>query len=463
LLRQPDNTLLAATFGRGIYRTSMTGFSPSVIVNPLSVDLTLRQQTAMTAGIALTNVSTTTTIAWQLNALDPWITVPEPNGNLRPSASSQVAIRISAAGLQAGSYLGRLQLVSGPLVQNILVEAHVTASSAQMTIFSGNNATGAPGAVLPPLQVMISDANQLPLQDVPVSFSITSGGGSLSTRAVVTNAAGTASTVLTLPPSPGTVKVMATSGEFSVTFTATAALAPALLANSVMDAVTLNGYTFLGPGSILAIFGQNLASDTVAAGSGTLPTSLQATRVLVATASGNVPLPLLSVSPQQIKALLPADVLPGTYRLRVETGSVRSNDIQISIAAYDPGIFTRNESGRGPGIFMKDDGSLVTTTNPADRGARVTFYAAGLGAVNPPIAAGQPGAPAEPLNRTVRSPRVFFDTYPAEVIYSGLAPGVAGRYQVTVRVPALLSPATNISVSLTIGGFASNRVTIPVR
>src|SRR5436305_7291676 len=48
-------------------------------------------------------------------------------------------------------------------------------------------------------------------------------------------------------------------------------------------------------------------------------------------------------------------------------------------------------------------------------------------------------------------------------LYSGLAPGVAGRYQVTVRVPLLVSPATNISVSLLIDGFASNRVTIPVR
>ena len=460
-LRQ-DGTLLAATFGRGIYRTSVTGFSPSVIVNPLSANLTLRQGTAVTAGIALTNVSTTTTFGWQLNALDPWITVPEPNGNLRPTASSQVAIGISAAALQAGSYVGRLQLVSGPLVQNILIEVHVTSSPAQMTIVSGNNATGAPGAALPPLQIMISDANQLPLQNVPVNFSITSGGGSLSARTVVTNAAGAASAVLTLPPGPGTVKVVAASGDISVTFTATAVLAPALLADSVMDAVTLNGYTSLGPGSILSIFGQNLAGDTVAAGSGALPTSLQATRVLLVTGAGDVALPLLLVSPQQIRALVPADISPGAYVLRVEAASVRSNDIQISIAAFDPGIFTRNESGRGPGIFIKDDGSLVTAANPADRGARVTFYAAGLGAVDPPIAAGQPGG-AEPLNRTVQSPRVFFDTYQAEVLYSGLAPGIAGRYQVTVRVPALVSPATNISVSLTIGGFASNRVTIPVR
>jgi len=105
----------------------------------------------------------------------------------------------------------------------------------------------------------------------------------------------------------------------------------------------------------------------------------------------------------------------------------------------------------------------VSVSNAADRGAIVTFFADGLGAVDPPVAAGQPGALSEPFNRTVATPRVFFDIYQADVIYSGLPAGAPGPYQVTVRVPALLSPATNISVSLTIGGFGSNRVTIPVR
>ena len=143
--------------------------------------------------------------------------------------------------------------------------------------------------------------------------------------------------------------------------------------------------------------------------------------------------------------------------------SVRSNEIQISVAAFAPGILTQSGNGRGTGIFIKDDGSVVTASNPADRGTRVTFFASGLGAVTPPVAAGAPGASAEPFNRTVATPRVFFDIYPADVLFSGLAPGAAGRYQVSIRVPALVTPATNISVSLTIGGFASNRVTIPVR
>jgi uncharacterized protein (TIGR03437 family) len=178
---------------------------------------------------------------------------------------------------------------------------------------------------------------------------------------------------------------------------------------------------------------------------------LDSTRVwLTAPSSREIALPLLSVSPTQVRAFVPVDTPPGMYGLRVESLSARSNEIQISIVPFAPGIFTQSGNGRGLGIFIKDDGSVVSASNPADRGARVTFFAAGLGAVTP-------------AGATTATPRVFFDIYSAEVLSSGLAPGIAGRYQVTVRVPALVSPATNISVSLTIGGFSSNRVTIPVR
>ncbi len=160
---------------------------------------------------------------------------------------------------------------------------------------------------------------------------------------------------------------------------------------------------------------------------------------------------------------MPTDISPGVYTLRVEAGSAQSNDIQILVAALAPGILTQNGTGRGSGIFIKEDRSVVSALNPADRGTIVTFFADGLGAVNPPVSPGQPGAVSEPFNRSVATPRVFFDIYLADVIYSGLPAGAAGPYQVTVRVPQLLSPATNISVSLTIGGLGSNRVTIPVR
>ena len=298
--------------------------------------------------------------------------------------------------------------------------------------------------------------------NLPVAFTITAGGGSLSARTVLTGASGTASAILTLPSNASEVQVVAATGTLAVTFTATVIVAPALLTDSIIDAVTFNANTSLGPGSILAISGQNLAS-TNAVASGSLPASLATTRVLLATETGDVPLPLFAVSPAQIVALMPFNVSPGRYMLHCEVDSVRSNDVEISVAAFAPGIFTMSGVGHGPGLFIKDDGSIVTASNPAERGSRVNFYAAGLGAVNPPVDAGEPGASTEPLNRTMQAPRVFFDRYSASVVYSGLALGIAGRYQVTVQVPPFVSSSTNVSVSLTIGGFTSNRVTIPVR
>jgi uncharacterized protein (TIGR03437 family) len=257
--------------------------------------------------------------------------------------------------------------------------------------------------------------------------------------------------VLTLPPGIGTVTVVATSGEFSVTFTAGVIPTPSLFTDSVVDGVTFNSFLSFGPGSILAVSGQNLAQGTEAAAGAPLPTMLQSTRALLVTPAGDVALPLFSVSPSQVRLFLPSDTEPGTYGLRVDVASGRSNEIPISIAQFAPGIFALNENGRGPGLFFKEDGSRVTTANPAERGALVTLYAAGLGPV------------AEPLNSTIAQPRVFFDIYRADVVSSGLAADAPGRYQVTVRVPIQVSPATNISVSLSIGAFASNRVTIPVR
>jgi len=233
--------------------------------------------------------------------------------------------------------------------------------------------------------------------------------------------------------------------------------------DSVVDAITFNLYTPLAPGSIVSISGDNLADAALAASGAPLPTLLRSTGVYLAAATGDVALPLLSVTPNQVLALVPVGFALGSYNLRVDVASSPSNSVPIVVGAASPGIFTINGSGQGPGMFFKDDGSTVTTANPAQPGSRVTFYADGLGAVAPAVAAGQAGRTVEPLNRTTATPRVVFDFYNAQVVYSGLAPGAAGRYQVTVIVPAALRASNNVSVSLIIGGVSSNRVTIPVR
>jgi len=51
---------------------------------------------------------------------------------------------------------------------------------------------------------------------------------------------------------------------------------------------------------------------------------------------------------------------------------------------------------------------------------------------------------------------------PATVSFAGLAPGFVGLYQVNVEVPEAAPSGSSVPVVLSIGGAASNTVTIAV-
>jgi hypothetical protein len=92
----------------------------------------------------------------------------------------------------------------------------------RFVVTSGDGQSGVAGSALAPMVVQVSDGeNGLP--GLRVTFAIVSGGGTLSPSQVVTGDDGTAATVLTLPPTPGTVRVQAVlSGFKPLVFTANA-------------------------------------------------------------------------------------------------------------------------------------------------------------------------------------------------------------------------------------------------
>lgn len=88
--------------------------------------------------------------------------------------------------------------------------------------------------------------------------------------------------------------------------------------------------------------------------------------------------------------------------------------------------------------------ALADCGQPASPGDDIQIFVTGLGRATP---GGGPGgeplrtgsvAPADgqPLYLTVQKPLVTIGEAPAEVQFSGLAPGFAGLYQVNVRVPS---------------------------
>jgi uncharacterized protein (TIGR03437 family) len=209
-------------------------------------------------------------------------------------------------------------------------------------------------------------------------------------------------------------------------------------------------------GCLISIFGTKLARAAASATSIPLPNKLEDAAVLV----GDLELaaPLYFVSPTQINALLPFEALGDTLSLVVTTAAGRSQPFLVKPAPAGPGLFTRDSSGKGAVLALTQNFQLADAVAP---GQPLILYATGLGPTDPPVVSGNPGATQEPLNRVISVPEVFAGDYPISVPvdFAGLAPGMAGVYQINVTPQFLASDR----LYLRMGGKLSNMVQLPLR
>ena len=106
---------------------------------------------------------------------------------------------------------------------------------------------------------------------------------------------------------------------------------------------------------------------------------------------------------------------------------------------------------------------------PASAGDFLVMYTTGLGKATPggdpngaPLRTGEiPPANGSVLYKTVETPIVMLGNLPATVVYSGLAPGYPGLYQVDFQVPAGIS-GDDVPLVLSMGGKSDSR-TIAIR
>lgn len=242
---------------------------------------------------------------------------------------------------------------------------------------------------------------------------------------------------------------------------------PTLNAGGIANAASSTNQ--VAPGSIVSVYGSNLASSGLLADAVPLPTTLNGVSLRF---NGNVAGPAFFAGPNQTNVQVPWELSGQTQAtLSATVGGTTSNVVPVNLASFAPGIFTINQQGSGQGAiliaatgeFAALSGSIPgAASRPANRGEAITIYCTGLGAVTNRPATGA-AALANPLSRTSSNPTVTIGGVPATVSFSGLAPGFVGLYQVNAQVPANAPVSDTATVVLSIGGATSNAVTIAVR
>jgi uncharacterized protein (TIGR03437 family) len=217
----------------------------------------------------------------------------------------------------------------------------------------------------------------------------------------------------------------------------------------------------VAPGSIAAVFGSFPVTSPAMASGAPWPTSLGGLSVQFGATSA----PLYYASGSQTNLQVPWELSGQTQTMISAAANGQTGAAQtVSLASFAPGIFSMNGQGTGQGAIVDAiTGRLLDSFNPAVAGSTyVSIYCTGLGPVTNQPASGA-ASPSNPLAKTTTTPIVGIGNIGAQVLFSGLAPGFVGEYQVNALVPAGVTPGNSVPVSISIGGVYSNTVTIAVQ
>jgi len=189
----------------------------------------------------------------------------------------------------------------------------------------------------------------------------------------------------------------------------------------------------VSPGELITLVGTNIGpSNLQVTQTLPFPPTLGGVQVLI----NNFPAPIYYVSSNQLAVIVPYEIASASIaQIQVFNNQTPSNLVTEYVNTTTPGIFTEPAGGVGDAAALHQDYSLVSSTSPAQVGETVAVYVTGLGSVLGNIADGAAG-PTQPYAYTSNTITAAIDGVAASVSFAGLAPGLAGLYQVNVTVPS---------------------------
>jgi uncharacterized protein (TIGR03437 family) len=220
---------------------------------------------------------------------------------------------------------------------------------------------------------------------------------------------------------------------------------------SVVNAA--DGSPALAPGGLVSVYGQNLSPVNEASSELPLSTAVGDSCLLV----NGFPMPVLFVSDTQINAQMPFQAIGDVTLVLHNAGGVSGN-YNLQVLPGAPAVFRSGTAGpvtNIPTVVRLSNGQLVTNANPIHPQDQLSIYLTGLGATLPSVATGQP-APSNPLALTIAPPLVTLGGVQLPVMYSGLAPGEIGVYQINVSVPRGVPTGMSIPLQISQAGESTS-------
>jgi uncharacterized protein (TIGR03437 family) len=216
-----------------------------------------------------------------------------------------------------------------------------------------------------------------------------------------------------------------------------------------------NGASFqpvAAPGMILSVFGAGLnysSTPTGAAQSLPLPLTLLGSSATI----NGVAAPYYYASNGQVNIQVPYETTPGDAVLTITGYIGQTFNFAFTVVPAAPGIFVDAANG------------APVPSESGSPGQEVLLFITGEGLVTPALATGTspaPGTPFEQLPKPKLPVSVTVANLPAQIVFLGIVPGIAGATQINYIIPAN-APKGVQPVVVTVGGAPSPAAMITVK
>jgi uncharacterized protein (TIGR03437 family) len=251
---------------------------------------------------------------------------------------------------------------------------------------------------------------------------------------------------------------------------------PAPTITEVLDA---GSYTAnIAQGSVFVVKGSNLSPTGFNQYGFPLPTNSNGVKITftpVTSAAGTDVYLVYTYNQNgvnQLAAILPSTVAPGSYNVTVTNNGTASAPFLVTVVQRKIGLITRNSAGDGLAVIQNyisatqldvdayTTGTVSgTTISPAKPGQILIAWATGFGPVTGGDNVASPGFNFAANGVTVQ---VIVGGMTITPAYAGRAPGLAGTDQINFTLPANVPTGCTVSFQVSVNGVMSNPTYISI-